>query len=65
MLYDRDGGPRHGVVLSRGPDGARIIAKVVADDARSLAFLTDGKIEPVGKLGRNRKSGDTMVWTAP
>ena len=65
VLYDRDGGPRHGVVLSREPDGARIIARVEAEDARSLAFLTDGGIEPVGKLGRNRRSGNTLVWTAP
>ncbi len=64
VLYDRDGSPRHGVVLSRGPDGERIIARVEAEDARSLAFLTDGGIEPVGKLGRNRRSDDAMVWTA-
>ena len=65
VLYDREGAPRHGVVLSRGPDGARVIAKVEAEDLRSLAFLTDGKIEPVGKVGQNRKSGDEMIWTAP
>lgn len=65
VLYDRDGRPRHGVVLSRGPGGERIIAKVEAEDSRSLAFLTDGRIEPVGTHGSNRKSGDTLVWTAP
>ncbi len=65
VLYDRDGGPRHGVVLSRGPDGERIIAKVLPGDARSLAFLTDGAAEPVGQSGHNLRSGDTLIWTAP
>ena len=65
VFYDRDGAPRHGVVLSHGPDGERIIARVDADDARSLAFLTDGKAEPVGKVGHNRRSGDSLVWSAP
>ena len=65
VLYDRNGGPRHGVVLSHGPDGERIIARVEAEDARSLAFLTDGGVEPVGKVGRNRRAGDSLVWTAP
>ena len=64
MPDDRDGAPRQGVVLSLGPEGARIIAKVEGDDARSLAFLTDGAVEPVGKLGHNRRSADAMVWTA-
>ena len=65
VLYDRDGSPRHGVVLSRAPEGARVIARVEAEDARSLAFLTDGKAEPIGTPGRNRRSGETMIWTAP
>ncbi len=64
VFYDRDGAPRQGVVLSRAPDGLRIIARVDGDDARSLAFLTDGAVEPVGKLGHNKRSADAMVWTA-
>jgi acetyl-CoA C-acetyltransferase len=65
VLYDRDGTPRQGVVLSHGPDGQRIIAKVDAEDSRSLAFLTEGSVEPVGKIGRNRRAGDSLVWSAP
>ena len=64
VLYDRDGAPRHGVVLSRGPDGERIIAKVEPTDTVSLAFLTDGKVEPVGKSGSNRLSGNNLIWSA-
>jgi acetyl-CoA C-acetyltransferase len=64
VFYDRDGSLRQGVVLSRGPGGERIIARVEGDDVRSLAFLTDGTVEPVGKLGHNRRSADAMVWTA-
>ena len=65
VLYDRDGSARHGVVLSRGPGGERVIAKVEAEDLRSLAFLTDGGIEPIGKLGHNKRSGEIMFWRAP
>jgi len=64
VLYDRDGAPRQGIVLSRGPDGERVIAKVESSDSRSLAFLTDGNVEPVGKLGHNRRAGDVLIWSA-
>ncbi|MBV1686171.1 acetyl-CoA acetyltransferase [Novosphingobium sp. G106] len=64
VLYDREGAPRQGVVLSRGPNGERVIAKVEGEDANSLAFLTDGSVEPVGKMGRNRRSGDSLIWSA-
>ena len=64
VFYDRDGAARSGVVLSCGNNGERIIARVDGEDARSLAFLTDGTVEPVGKLGTNRRCGDALVWTA-
>ena len=64
VFYDRDGTARSGVVLSRGDNGERIIARVNGDDAHSLAFLTQGTVEPVGKIGHNRRSGDALVWTA-
>jgi acetyl-CoA C-acetyltransferase len=65
VLYDRNGSVHHGVVLSHGPDAQRVIARVDGNDARSVAFLTDGRVEPVGKLGHNRRRGDSLVWTAP
>ena len=65
VFYDRNGAPSQGVVLSRGTNGERIIARVNGDDAHSLAFLTDGVVEPVGKIGHNMRSGDSLIWTAP
>jgi acetyl-CoA C-acetyltransferase len=64
VFYDRNGDLRLGVVLSRSDKGERIIAMVDGDDAASLAFLTDGKVEPVGMIGHNRRSGDKLMWSA-
>ncbi len=64
VMFGRDGEPERGVVLSRAPDGARVIAKLDMDDAGSLRFLTDGAAEPVGAIGRNRRDGDCLVWSA-
>jgi acetyl-CoA C-acetyltransferase len=64
VVYDRVGAPAFGVVMARGPDGARLVAKVAPDDARSIAVLTDGKVEPVGAKGVTAKSGDTLFWRA-
>lgn len=63
VVYDREGAPRYGVVLSRAPGGERVIARVEPDDARSIAFLTDGAIEPGGHAGINRRAGDRLVWS--
>ncbi|WP_033074015.1 acetyl-CoA acetyltransferase [Sphingopyxis sp. MWB1] len=52
IFYARDGSPRAGVVVARTPEGARTLAHVDVADAAMLAFLTDGKIEPVGTSGR-------------
>ena len=65
VIYDRMGAPSFGVVLSRGPEGERVVARMSADDERSIAYLTDGWIEPVGRTGLNRKSGEYLVWSAP
>jgi acetyl-CoA C-acetyltransferase len=52
VLYERNGQPRFGVIVGRNPDGARFLAKVLPTDANGIAYLTDGKIEPVGKQGQ-------------
>jgi len=65
VVYDREGEPKYGVVLSRSPSGERVIAQVPPEDARSLAWLTSGNAEPVGALGRNRRVGETLIWSAP
>ena len=51
VFYNRDGGPRAGVVVARTPGGARTLAHVDVTDQSMLAFLTDGGTEPVGTPG--------------
>jgi acetyl-CoA C-acetyltransferase len=51
VLYNRDGSPKHGVIMARTPDGRRTLAKVPGDDTTGIIFLTDGKEEPVGSTG--------------
>jgi acetyl-CoA C-acetyltransferase len=61
--YGRDGAPKSGVVVARTPDGARSLASVPADDAGTIAFLTDGKREPVGASGRIVREGESLaIW---
>ncbi|MBW8811878.1 MAG: acetyl-CoA acetyltransferase, partial [Caulobacterales bacterium] len=58
VFYDRSGEPSAGVVVARTPAGARALAHVDAGDPAMLAFLTDGRTEPVGSSGR-------IVWREP
>ena len=62
VIYDRTGKPDFGIVLSRAPDGSRVIAKVSGDDSDAIAFLTDGRVEPVGATGVTTKSSNTLFW---
>ena len=62
VIYARSGEPDYGVVISRAPDGSRVIAKVARDDAATIAFLTDGAVEPVGSSGITVRQGDTLFW---
>jgi len=63
VLYERDGRPRFAVVLGRNPEGARFLAKVPAADGAQIAFLTDGRVEPVGTRGKARVGPDgDMIW---
>lgn len=65
VLYDRDGMARYGIVLSHGPGGERVIARVRGEDTRSLTYLTNGLTEPVGKVGINHRLSGELVWNAP
>lgn len=58
VFYNRDGSPRAGVVVGRTPAGARTLAHVDVTDAALLAFLTDGKAEPVGTSGTIEPRGE-------
>ncbi len=49
--YDRAGSPRLGTVVARTPAGARTLAAVLAADESTIAFLTNGLVEPVGTAG--------------
>ena len=61
--YRRDGSPRMGTVLARTPDGTRTLAMVAPDDTATIAFLTDGKVEPVGTSGTVvRDTDDIAYW---
>ncbi len=60
VLYDRSGEPDHGVVISRDPQGNRVLAQLPAEDAATLAFLPDGCIEPVGYAGKTHRSGEVL-----
>jgi len=51
VLYERNGAPRHGVVVLRTADGHRALARVPATDAATLRFLTDLDRSPVGSIG--------------
>ena len=64
VLYDRTGAPRWGVVVARSLDGARrSVARIPAEDAAGIAFLTDGKVEPVGTEGVIEPAGDgEQLW---
>jgi acetyl-CoA C-acetyltransferase len=64
VVYDRSGDAAFGIVMARSPDGGRVAAKVDKADERSIAFLTDGRAEPVGSKGVTSKVGDTLFWRA-
>ncbi len=58
VFYNRDGGPRAGVVVARTATGGRTLAHVDVTDAALLAFLTDGKVEPVSTNGTIEPRGE-------
>lgn len=62
IFYARDGAPRAGVVVGRTPGGSRTLAHVDVSDAAMLAFLTDGKAEPVGTSGTIAARGELRFW---
>ena len=65
VFYDRSGQPRAGVVVARGPTGARFLATVPGDDTATIAFLTDGAVEPVGTAGEARPHADGLMrWVS-
>ena len=64
IFYGREGAPRAGVVVARTPAGERTLAHVDVEDAAMLAFLTDGKAEPVGAAGQIVALDEGFGWRA-
>lgn len=64
VLFDREGQPRHGVVIARPKPQARLIARVPGEDAGSLAKLMSFTINPIGAWGRADPGGDGLLrWS--
>ena len=59
--YGRDGSARSGVVVAQTPAGARTLAAIPASDEAAIAFLTDGKCEPVGTAGRIERDAEGLA----
>lgn len=62
--YGRDGAPAFATIVARTPDDRRILARVPRDDEAGLSFLTSGRSEAVGSVGRASAHQDgTVHWT--
>jgi acetyl-CoA C-acetyltransferase len=65
VFYKRDGSVRFGTIIARTPAGKRTLARVDADDTATIAFLTDGAVEPVGGSGGIARGDDGLMhWRA-
>jgi len=61
--YGRDGAPRLSTIVARTPQGQRTLAAVMPDDVATIAWLTDGRAEPVGAHGRIEQGrGPLREW---
>lgn len=58
VVYDRDGLPDFGIVIARTPDGRRLMSRVPASDAATLARLTALDHSPVGQAGVTARADD-------
>lgn len=65
VVYGRDGLAAHGIVIARTPGGARTVARVAGADTATIAFLTDGKSEPVGASGTIAAGEDGLQFWTP
>jgi acetyl-CoA acetyltransferase len=64
VVYGRDGIAEYGTVIARTPEGRRLMARVPATDAESLAVLTELDSQPVGYAGAISLGADELlIWT--
>lgn len=61
VIYDRSGAPTQGVVIVRTADGERAMARVPADDGRSLDRLVDPNRSPIGIEGALSEGPDGVA----
>ncbi len=61
VFYNRDASVRFGTIIARTPANARVLARVDAGDEAMIAFLTDGKAEPVGATGQTIRGADGLI----
>ncbi|NCA01830.1 MAG: acetyl-CoA acetyltransferase, partial [Sphingomonadaceae bacterium] len=61
VFYNRDASVRFGTIIARTANGARVLARVPAEDAQMIAFLTNGAAEPVGAQGRTLRGADGLI----
>jgi len=66
VFYDREGAAKSGVIVGRTPKAERFLAYVPREEAEMIAFLTDGKREPVGTSGRVSIGAEGLsLWRGP
>ena len=61
VFYRRDGSARFGTVIGRTPEGARLLARVDADDTISLGRLLDPNAEAVGATGMVNSDAEGLL----
>jgi acetyl-CoA C-acetyltransferase len=61
VIYGRNNEVEHGVVMLRTPDNARALARVPAQDGRTLAHLLNMDRTPVGSVGDIVSAGDGVL----
>lgn len=60
--YDPAGRPGDAVAVGRAPTGERVLARVDRSDSATLALLTDGRDEPVGRRGVTVRRDGALHW---
>jgi acetyl-CoA C-acetyltransferase len=65
VIHGRDGSPAFGTVIGRTPADERFVTRVPAEDAGTIALLTSGGVEPIGRTGHAVEGTDGRVfWRA-
>ncbi|MNR27955.1 acetyl-CoA acetyltransferase [compost metagenome] len=65
LVHQRDGAVEFGFVIARTPQGQRLLARVPADDERTVAVLTDPLRSPVGRDGQVSQGNNGLLqWSS-